>query len=293
MSSNDENRLTHSPAADNIVNRFYDKVFTVYVEGKDDVYFWNIRFRKIINPTSYEIIQVGGKPNLSEKIENIKNKQTTNVVVACDSDFTSFSDNVSEDLILRTYGYSIENTMFCPNSVSDCIECQSCSSNDFINDVDSWFDEFHKEVSKLLPYAIANDINPPQQNIDAIFGKDGENYYKKFINNQKNNLDSNKIDEFVNTIKDKYDQESINNIKRQIENLGKPIRCIVQGHFLQKVVKSFIEYKIKQTTRKKYTLPKEIVPTFSKCLPQCLNGCEDIKFLEKQINNVKSHFGVS
>lgn len=292
MSSNDENRLTHSPAADNIVNRFDDKLFIVYVEGKDDVYFWNTRFKKIIPSSLYKIIQVGGKPNLSEKIEYIKNKQTTNVVVACDSDFTSFSDNVSEDLILRTYGYSIENTMFCPNSVSDCIECQSCSSNDFINDVNSWFDEFHKEASKLLPYAIANEINPPQQDVDAIFGGNGENYYKYFINSQKNNLDAVKVDAFINNIKNKYDQNVINNIKVKITELGKPIRCIVQGHFLQKVVKSFIEYKIKQNTQNKYTLSNNIIATLAnKC--NCGRVCEDSIFLTTQINTVKNHFGIS
>ena len=297
MNSNyEDNCLTHYAAADNVIHEFYDKKFIIFVEAEPDITFWHERFQKIIPPKNYEMIPVGGKKNFKGKIENATNGQYNKVVVACDADFTDFLDNqphnlsATDCLVVRTYGYSIENTMFCPKSISKFIELSVCNTKQYTEEVSKWFSEFSQEVIKLLPYAIESVI---KETSDAVFGKDGENYHKIFKKDKDKgepNLDTQKIDAFINGIKNKYTDTSI--YEAQIKDTGKSIEYLVQGHFLEKAVKDFMKYKIEAESGKNFNINKDmIMPTFCQC--NCGSQCADSQFLKKQIERVKTYFSIS
>lgn len=72
MSNFDDGQLFHSNRAINVTHQFYDKKFMLYVEGDDDVVFWDEHFRKYMPVEFYEIEQVHGKENLGRYIEGIK-----------------------------------------------------------------------------------------------------------------------------------------------------------------------------------------------------------------------------
>jgi hypothetical protein len=295
MNSNyEDNCLTHYAAADNVIHEFYDKKIIIYVEADPDITFWHKRFQKIIPPKNYEMIAVGGKKNFKGKIENAQNEQYDKVVVACDADFTDFLDNqphnlsATDCLVVRTYGYSIENTMFCPESISEFIGSSACTTKQYTKDVSQWFSEFSQEVIKLLPYAIENVIKGTG---DSVFGKDGENYHKEFKKDRgEPNLDKGKIDAFIDGIKNKYTDTSI--YETQIKNTCKSIRYLVQGHFLEKAVKDFMKYKIKAESGKNFSINNDmIMPTFCQC--NCGSQCADSQFLEDRIERVKKYFSIS
>lgn len=105
MNKIENNQLVHSAAAINVTHQFYDKRFMLYVEGDDDIVFWDEHFKKYMPSTFYEIEQVHGKENLTRYIEGIKDGTLQNVVVACDSDFTLFLeiDPLNSPFIIKTY----------------------------------------------------------------------------------------------------------------------------------------------------------------------------------------------
>jgi hypothetical protein len=88
-----------------------DTDFSVYVEGKDDILFWESLFEKE-GITNFHIEEVGGYVFLGPYMNKIVN-DNANIIVACDthlSDFLGF--DYQHERIIRTFGYSIENTMY-------------------------------------------------------------------------------------------------------------------------------------------------------------------------------------
>lgn len=151
MSNFDDGQLFHSNRAINVTHQFYDKKFMLYVEGDDDVVFWDEHFRKYMPVEFYEIEQVHGKENLGRYIEGIKTGKLSNIVVACDSDFTFFMDvnPLDNQFIVKTYGHSIENTMFCPYSIATYIRRLSKTSEDCLSEVLEWLEVFASSAKKI------------------------------------------------------------------------------------------------------------------------------------------------
>ena len=48
MCNMNDNKLAHSDSAISIIHKFYDKKFMLYVEGDDDISFWDEQFRKYL-----------------------------------------------------------------------------------------------------------------------------------------------------------------------------------------------------------------------------------------------------
>ena len=55
MNNIDENKLEHSNEALNITHQFYDKKFMLYVEGDDDVVFWDENFRRYLRKNNIDV----------------------------------------------------------------------------------------------------------------------------------------------------------------------------------------------------------------------------------------------
>ena len=91
----------HSDDADNVTHMFYDADVMVYVEGQDDLPFWDL----IFNFFDYqvEVQDVGGSKELKKYTEKIKNGEL-NAIVACDSDFEVLKGESAHKNIIRTYG---------------------------------------------------------------------------------------------------------------------------------------------------------------------------------------------
>ena len=62
--------LTYSADAHNVLSKFYNADKMVYVEGDDDVLFWEFIFNKFSN-FKVKVQGVGGKPELEKYIKRI------------------------------------------------------------------------------------------------------------------------------------------------------------------------------------------------------------------------------
>lgn len=99
--------LFYSDDALNVRNVFLRVKTIVYVEGDDDVPFWEEVFSRIPE-ASFEIETAGGSNQLDLYIDKIVSGHLQ-AVAARDSDFLRHLGNTKDDpRILYTFGYSIE-----------------------------------------------------------------------------------------------------------------------------------------------------------------------------------------
>ena len=146
----------YSTPALSALHEFHDCKCMVFVEGKDDELFWEM-ICECVDLTNIKIVSVGGKPQLNEHIEKIL-ADSAPIIVACDSDYDALLKNSEEHpQIVRTYGYSIENTMYCPSSLSNFVRKLSRSRSDFTTKAQVWLDDFCNTSQPLLVYDVANE----------------------------------------------------------------------------------------------------------------------------------------
>lgn len=159
------NEFTHddlnwSDGAENVISMFYDADIMVYVEGEDDIGFWEIIFKKN-GRLNVAVQDVGGCEALTPYIEKIISGKI-NAIVARDSDFNCFSATITHHPnIIYTRGYSIENTILDERVISRVLKNMGKYSAKDIQGIDvrSWLDEFYKNIEDLIILDIYNHIN--------------------------------------------------------------------------------------------------------------------------------------
>jgi len=273
-------KLSYSEDALNIKSLFYNKKIMVYVEGEDDVTFWNEMFKEI--SSDYKLESVGGLPKLKEYMSFICDGNK-NMIVACDRDHSIYLDvdPYSNPLIVTSYGYSIENTMFCPKNIATQIRRLSRTTMDFTSDVTKWYEEFNKSAFKLLVYDIGNHIY--EKGI-SCFGDNCCKYLNPNHNGDK--LDDEVLDSFISSISPFFEKEELEHITKKVDNDRRNDRFKIKGHFITNAATNHIKKKVKEVTTYNPTISKEMLySSFSYCMTPCNPTCEDREFLKTQIRN--------
>src|SRR5688572_12199253 len=96
--------LEYSIDAKNVLNDFHEVDLMFYVEGDDDVPFWEFMVGKF-SRLSFKVESVGGKSNLKRYVDDIFDEKI-NGVAGLDLDFSIFDKIKIHPRIVRTYGYS-------------------------------------------------------------------------------------------------------------------------------------------------------------------------------------------
>ena len=294
MNNSEEEKLTHSAPAISITHEFYNTQVMVYVEGDDDIPFWDELFKKIVPDDFYTIEQVGGKNNLRNCINAIKRGDITNVIVACDSDYNRILyDNTStlydNPLIIMTQGHSIENTMFCPRTVAKYIKNVLKTTTDYYPLTKTWYEQFCSLSLKLLPYDILNQEefeNNDDSNKKKVYN---ERFHRLQDDSNPTMLSENKIEVLISKIKSNYKESDIIDIENRIAVDSREPRYIIQGHFLEIAVMNYIRETIKKA--KKVALSNEAIFTsFIDCNTQCNSICNDRQVLFQQIETAYQYY---
>jgi hypothetical protein len=149
--------LTYSGEARNVLNLFHRVEKMLYVEGDDDILFWELVFKKL-SRFSVRIEEVGGKEEIKKYIDEVISGQA-NYLIAMDSDFDKLMPQKHHTNIISAFGYSIENTII-TDSVLDKVLRTVCKVQDRDmpeNLSQEWLYELEKKVSPLILYAIVNN----------------------------------------------------------------------------------------------------------------------------------------
>ncbi len=139
----------------NVKSAFYRATAIVYVEGDDDILFWEEIFSKEID-ISFEIEAVGGSPELDKHITQIEAGQL-NAIAARDADFLRFTgDIIDSPRIIYTHGYSMENTVYTADLVHHLARswCKSRSVTEL--ECEQWLNQLGSAFETLVALDIAN-----------------------------------------------------------------------------------------------------------------------------------------
>lgn len=269
-------KLVRGANALGVMHKFYNKDFTVWVEGDEDIIFWDTIF-KSNNYNNVNIKKANGKELLQVYIDRVTDEDAK-IIVACDSDYMLVEDKVkNHDRIVFTYGYSIENSMYCPKIISNMIMKLSRKKIDISEDIEKWYDEVLEEFNDLLIYDCANEKYTKSV---EIMGGSSNRYIKK----KTCKIDNNSIINKINQIKEYFSDEEFENSKMYLKGFNKEKRFLVRGHFLTDLVRAKIKIESEKIRGGGINISNDTIyiETVDGC-KNCKPKCEDKKMLDVQI----------
>ncbi len=276
---NNTEAIEYSKEALEVKPLFYDKEFSVYVEGEDDVIFWESLFR-IAGYENIHIEEVGGYLQLTPYMEKIVNEDT-NIIVAADTDHRDFLGfDFQDERIIRTYGYSIENSMYSIQRVHQIIRKLSNNNPPAKREIKNWRISFSKEAKQLLIFSIANSLYGKGE---VIFGDKCIRFLK---NSTASELCPAKIDKFIADISVLFTEEEIQVATNLLEETTKDVWYLIKGHFLTNGVLNYVTKTVEKKTGKKPFLSLEAL--YALCVDNEELKDKETEDIKEMVNRIKS-----
>lgn len=250
----------YSTEALNVKSAFYKKSFTIFVEGKDDILFWDSILCNIGIDDAH-IEDTNGIDGLTEIMDRIINENAA-FIVACDCDYSPFLKNKKiHKRIIRTYGYSIENHLYCPETINKIIRKITRNRKTYTLNIKNWIDSFCKSFFKILVLDLAS----------VKFNKGvkilGDNCCRFLKKNNSSVPSLTKIKNFIEKIQSDYSEKEISECRSMISSDEREIRWLIKGSFLTNAVINYIRDTQEKETGQRVHLPKNNLYALS------LDGC--------------------
>ncbi|MCA9733042.1 DUF4435 domain-containing protein [candidate division KSB1 bacterium] len=272
--------LSYSDKALDVLSLFHRRKYVVYVEGPDDRPFWTM-ILQLFGMRDFIIKIAGGRLNLEKYVSAVIN-EGVNIVVARDSDYLDLFDiNVEHPRIINTYGYSIENTLYCPKNIATAITIYSRSEENYEEEVIEWMNLFVNSFIDLLVMDIASEK----------FNKSVEvlgNRCNRFLKSKNSPFAcEKKINEKIVQLQEQFTVEQINEVKNILDQSEKSPYFIIRGHFLTNAVINFIKEKVKQLGKNKFSMSIDMLygQMVAQFNDQCLEQ-DDTQYLKAQVHQL-------
>lgn len=244
-----QDSLEYSSDAMEIKSLFYNKDYAVYVEGEDDVIFWENIFERC--DKSVHVEDLNGINEVKKYISLLKN-ENPDFYIAIDRDYSDFTEeDYNHKRIITTYGHSIENTVYNINTIQRVIRQLSKKTENIEEELEKEIKRFENSVTPLLAFEIASLMF--KKKIEIL----GKNCCKFLLNNNSVNLCNNKINTFIDSIRHFFSPGEVSEAFKKIKESKKRIWYFVRGHFLSNFVINLIKSFVKSISGKKVVLPHE------------------------------------
>lgn len=238
--------LEYSVEALNVKSAFYRATAMVYVEGDDDVLFWEEIFSKV--PDFFvEIEAVGGASELDKYITKIQ-ANDVNAIAARDADFLRFSSNtVSSPRIIYTQGYSIENSLYTAELIHHVARswCKTRTITEY--QCIEWLNKLGTSFGQLIILDIANAM------ADAGVMVLQDNCTRFMTSQTSDTPCHRKIDLHVQEVTSKIPAEVINITNETIRLSQTTSLQYLRGHLLASAVIKFV-LQLSKTFSKKINI---------------------------------------
>lgn len=248
------NEFSWSIEARSVIHRFHSVDFVIYVEGQDDIPFWDVVFSKFTKKR-FKIEKLGDKNTLLQYLRGKKDKDT--YLIAMDSDFDRYHGVLNTNHSVLTYGYSIENTVISMELVRSLIATISRKQLAEIDNIiiDQWFHSFERISQPLLAAELANKSD--RITVDQITPDKAA----RFIRNNNDFLDEKMIENHLVQLGFDY--------KKTIEDFnldGLKIYEMIKGHFLSSAALSFIRAQVNKLSGSNKSISNEAF--YSTCIAE-------------------------
>lgn len=236
--------LSYSNDAENVLNKFYGVDTIVYVEGIDDIPFWEFMFNQFTD-YSVEINDMGGVPEVEKYITKIEVGEI-NAVVACDADFSYTCEFSEHPNVLRSYGYSIENSMICHKTLKKVIRSIGRVPMRNIDDdnISHWFEVLADSTKDLVIQDIANHIMDEGKSVA------GDNCTRFMKSPKSSEICPRKIEQHLADIDLNMSKRLENKIIRSIAASDRTEADFLRGHLLFSASLKYVISEIKKFGKK-------------------------------------------
>lgn len=220
--------LEYSNDALNIKAAFYGAQKMVYVEGEDDVIFWEVIF-KIFDKHGLKVEALGGVAEVKKMVVKIA-ADNIDAVVARDADFTDLDVSYQAGAnVITTYGHSIENTLITGASLHYLAKAYGRIPNGILTEelFDEWIVEFESSFFDLVILDAANDVGGLGESVLS-------SNCTRYMKNQNSCVPcAVKIQGYIAKLQSNLSLvQQAENIKAIFFTLPKRVADFIRGHFL-------------------------------------------------------------
>lgn len=266
---------SYSTRALNTLHEFHDCICMMFVEGQDDVIFWET-ICECAQVTGVRIESVGGRTQLEERIRKIAVEGAC-VIVACDADYFAVLKNGSEHpQIVRTHGYSIENTMYCASSLNRFARKLARSRADFTLAAQDWIDRFCADSRRLLVYDIANER----------YGKGvsilGDTCSRFLVSKRADTLSPALIETFLQSLNGIFSEAELEQCERLVSGVPHALPALIKGHFLTLGAMNWIKRQMPKQNQS-ISLDHLYTSTVDSCRGCSRTVCQEIKAMSEAV----------
>lgn len=282
------NVFNFSKSALSVLNKFHRKKIVIYVEEKDDKLFWG-KFIERSKIFDFHIEICGGKLRLLDTYKKLKNSDTP-FLVMCDDDYDSILEKEIVDYrFIHTYGYSIENTLYCPNNISRVISNECREIIDLTEEIKNWYKFIEARCRDLLICDLASIKF--QKNLCVM----GESCGKFCDSKDSTSIEPIKTIHHLEGIIEEFNFIELNTCYKLIKNDSRDIRFLIRGHFLTLLILNLINDQVRKIGDKdKCSLSKHNL--FSSLIDGCnLCGkvdCKENQFIYRKLAKVKKKYSI-
>lgn len=235
--------LDYSIDALNAKSAFYRATAIVYVEGDDDVLFWEEIFSKV--PAFSAVIEsVGGSGELDKYIVQIEGGQL-DAIAARDADFLRFQGRVAKTArVIHTFGYSMENSVYTADVIHHLARSWCRSPAMTSGQCARWLDELGAAFAPLIVLDIANAVS------DAGAAVLADNCTRFMTGQSSATACPARIGVHVAAVESKIPKKAVANAKRALLNSPNGSIDNLRGHILATAVIKFLLQTAKSVGKK-------------------------------------------
>lgn len=235
--------LAYSSDAINVLNRFFRVDVIVYVEGEDDVVFWDEVFRKC-GSISAELIPLGDCCQVDIYAEKILNGEL-NAIAARDKDYLHFlGREIVHPRVIYTVGHSIENSLLSHSSITDIAKICCRDSRVSPSECKGWIGKFVESFRSLCSLELAKEIDCVGEVVL------GDNCTRFMITDNSDIPCVQKISAHVTKVSEKLSVEAIERSSTLMPSDREGTWRSLRGHFVMSGVQKFIANRMKERGRK-------------------------------------------
>ncbi len=217
----------------------------MYVEGEEDVLFWD-HLITLFSDKTVRVEEVGGKDEVKKYARKLQSDDI-DCLVAIDADYICYEEQFKHDRILTTYGYSIENSILTSSIIREVVHnVGKIPYSDFSeNECRDWFDLLYDTLEPLLIHDVYNKKNDLGE---LVLGNNCARFLKT---STSHDLCENKIENFIDKLPFSVSQSDIDEIIDDFTKFGRILKDFIRGHFLFSAVLRYVNTtvnRIRKTT---------------------------------------------
>lgn len=280
---------------------FFDADYYILLENDFDIYFWRKLFEEILTSKKFEFSSPLSSPYFSkdEKNANGKNKliefsstdvfqRSESIIIAWDSDYEILKEKNDKKKIITTYGYTIENTIFCPYRLVELILDEACLNrkdfDDILREINEWYLEISEKLKEFLIHNIAEVMVKEDKSKKKVMGRTSHDYIKN-----EYDIDLSKVEKVIDEIILTEEQKS--KAIALCENAKLDKRYIISGHFWETLIRNkFSEIIRRRASKDRYRIAIDNLKKRAndKCKLTCSEkiNCHDYNYLKDQIGKI-------